>query len=355
MLSLAQQTSLALIPKVTGFISVICCSLILYDVVRDRKKWSSTYYRLLGFISCVDILVSFCIALSTWPIPRESGMLWAVGTTATCSLQGFFAQFGTTSILYHGSLSFYYLFVIRYGWKDDRIRKAERFMHVIPLVWGLGTSIAGLCLKLFNNALLWCWIAPDPRPDRGQHADIYRWAFFYGPLWLTLIVTTVNLILVFCHVRKTELSSNRFRFESSLVNRTSAFGNDISPQTGAEEVTSGAFSRKNRRRSSVQARKNLHRTREVSRQFLGYCIAAYLVWTPLTLLRLTQTISGKTYYPLLLLAVIMTPFHGLPRIIVYLAPRFAQAKREHPNAGAWYWFKSSLGPKDEDESSTEHT
>jgi len=364
--TLAQQKALALVPKVTGLISLIFSALIVISVARDKQKRSSTYHRLLAGISCVDISSSFWLGLSTWPIPRDSGVLWASGTTATCTLQGFFTEFGVASSFYNASLSFYYLFVIRYGWKDFRMRKVEPFMHTIPVVWGLWTAIAGLPLTLFNNANLWCWIAPHPlgcqdNPDveciRGDNADIYRWAFFYGPLWLMIIIVTVNVILVIRYVRKIELSTAIYRFGARFDQHTAAVSTvETAQEAEEEEITTTVpveeSSRRASRRSTV---KNLTRTREVTWQCMGYAGAFYLNWIALTLVRLIQTFNGKVHFSLLLIAAMMTPLQGLPNFIVYLAPRFAKLKRERPHAGFWNWVSGSLAPNEVQSSTAENT
>jgi hypothetical protein len=197
-------------PKLTGLISLCFSALVIYTVAICKEKRSKTYHRLLFGISCVDISSSFWLGLSTWPIPKETGIIWASGNTQTCTLQGFFTQFGVASSFYNASLSVYYLLVIRYGWKEASIHKIEPFLHAFPISWGLGTAIAGLPLTIFNSANLWCWVAPYQ--DRGTDADLYRWVLFYGPLWLMILVVTVSLILIFQHVRKIEKATERYRF-----------------------------------------------------------------------------------------------------------------------------------------------
>jgi hypothetical protein len=223
--SLAQQRTLALLPKITGFLSFMGSALIVFTVVRDEKKRNVVYHRLLCGLSVVDISASFWLALSTWPVPKDSGVVWAVGTTQTCTLQGFFTQFGISSSFYNASLSTYYLLVIRYGWKEHQIKRIEPYLHAAPCLWAGCTAIAGLPLKLFNNANLWCWIAPlpstcvsDPAVDciRGHHAEIYRWAFFYGPLWIMISIVTFNMIVLLLYVRKLERRSNVYSFSTRL-------------------------------------------------------------------------------------------------------------------------------------------
>jgi len=112
-LSYAQQLALVVLPKVAGLVSFVGSGLIVASVLKSKKKRSHTYHRLLFGISCVDMSSSFWLGLSTWPIPEETGLLWAAGNQQTCSLQGFFTQFGITSSFYNASLSLYFLPVIR--------------------------------------------------------------------------------------------------------------------------------------------------------------------------------------------------------------------------------------------------
>ena len=107
--TLAQQTALAVMPKITGFASMLFSSLVVYYVVCNKKKRHYTYHRLLASISICDLSSSFWLALSTWPIPRDSGLFWAVGNDRTCNVQGFFTQFGISSSFYNASISIYFL------------------------------------------------------------------------------------------------------------------------------------------------------------------------------------------------------------------------------------------------------
>jgi uncharacterized membrane protein len=133
--------------------------------------------------------------------------MFAVGSEATCTMQGFFIQVGIASSFYNVSLAIYYFLVIRKGWTEKEIRMLEPFMHSIPLLWGISTALIGIPLKLFNDANLWCWIASFPKGCegdeclRGVNAEFYRWLFFYGPLWASILFVSVCMMLVFVHVR----------------------------------------------------------------------------------------------------------------------------------------------------------
>lgn len=211
-LTLSQQTALAVLPKVFGSLSFCFSWVIIVAVLRDGKgKRSKVYHRLVLGMSCADVSSSFALALSTWPIPSSTGILWAVGNTQTCTAQGFFTQFGISSPLYNVSLSLYYLLAVRYGWREHELRRVEPYLHLLPFSWAILTGVAGLPLQIFNSANLWCWIGNGPEGSgRNENTDPYRWAFFYGPLWTAIIVVTINLILLFSYVRTVTLRSERY-------------------------------------------------------------------------------------------------------------------------------------------------
>lgn len=54
--------------------------------------------------------------------------------------------------------------------------------------------------------------------------------------------------------------------------------------------------------------------------------------------------NGKIYYPLLLIAAMTTPLQGLPNVIVYLGPKFREARRRHPDAPFVNLVVSSVSP-----------
>lgn len=109
-------------------------------------------------------------ALSTWPIPAGSGPLYASGTTASCTVQGFFIQLSLAAPMYNLFLAAHYLLVIKYGWSAVELNAAEKRVHPLIMTIAFGIAIAGIPLKIFNNANVWCWIAPNPNdPDRGNN------------------------------------------------------------------------------------------------------------------------------------------------------------------------------------------
>jgi hypothetical protein len=207
----SQEKVLAILPKISGWASAFFSTFTFVIVFRDRSKRQKVYHRLVLGMACADISSSLWLSLSTWPIPRETGILWAVGTTQSCTAQGFFTQLGISSPLYNVSLSLYYVLAVRFNWKEERLRKVEPILHLGPWLWALGTSTAGVPLQIFNSANLWCWIADYP--GRNMETNKYRWAFFYGPLWTTLIVVSINLFLLFQYVWAVTRKSEQHIFQ----------------------------------------------------------------------------------------------------------------------------------------------
>ena len=197
------------------------------------------------------------------------------------------------------------------------MKKIERFLHGIPLLWGLGTAIVGLPLTLYNPANFWCWVAHTN--SRGAHAQAFRWAFFYGPLWLTEIVVTTNLMRVFVHVRRITKSSEGHVFGNrnknpSRYSRSQSFDVETGMSTdGSSAPQRASFERKQEtssitnsdddkssrkssflRQSVTQLRKSItagsrekatkyaQKRRQVANQCFRYAIAFYVTWVPIT-------------------------------------------------------------------------
>jgi hypothetical protein len=402
--SSGQQQALAIVPKVTGLLSAALSGLIASVICRDPTKRSKVYHRLILGMSLADISSSLWLSLSTWPIPAETGILWAVGTVTSCNFQGFFTQFGISSPLYNLSLSIYYVLAVRFGWREERLKKVELYFHVVPVSWALGTAIAGLPLEIFNSANLWCWIADDTIGDRNSSTNIYRWVFFYGPLWTAIVVVTICLWIVFAFVRSVTLQSERhsmirppvptttrhFRpqetsdmaasqptdndqvendvhnatkggsqkdeetsvrlqgVEDSVLEESSLknTGNDTSDKMSVSQRFSAAITSLRGRRNSLETTPQFaKRRREVAYQCLRYALAFYWTWIPISILRILQTANAKPVYALFFLAAMNTPFQGLPNCLAYLYPRFVTVRKANPNTNFVKLVRLSLAPE----------
>ena len=150
------QKIIAIMLSVSGSVSFISSSAIIYHILRSHNGLSTTYHRLIFGLSVADIVSSCGFILSTIMTPKEMNYFtpFALGSVATCDIQGFIVSGGILcTTMYTSSLCFYYLSIIVFNKKDDYIRsKLEVWLHAVPILTTLtlGTSTA-LSQKHYNN------------------------------------------------------------------------------------------------------------------------------------------------------------------------------------------------------------
>jgi hypothetical protein len=253
-------------------------------------------------MSTCDIFVSSWFFLTSWPIPRGTPDVYgAVGTHGSCVAQGFFSQFSIAVVMYNAMLALFYLLKIRWQWRDRRIAtKVEPFMHAWALIFGIGTSSAGVALNLYNNDIWECWISPMPLDCkeswdnngettciRGDNASLYRWVLYYAPLWFAIVFVTLVMFLVYRAVRAVEVRNEKYLPAGMLARRK--------------------------------------HSKQVAEQGFWYCGAFYITWIFPTITRLTQVINHEAPYTLVIITAMFVPMQGFFNCLVYMHPRY---KRE---------------------------
>ena len=221
----ARQKAIAIAPKFTSLASVFGSTFIIQAIVRDKRKMETPFHRFLLGMCLTDAMSSTWFFLGTWPVPAGTVGVWgAVGNGGSCIAQGFFSQLSLTTAMYNASLSVFYLLQIGFGWKNAKIRrKVEPFLHGTSVTIGLGTAIAALPLRLYNNDYWECWISPFPTDCqeswknggetdciRGDNASLYRWVFYYGPLWAAIVAVTVCMSMVYRAVLRKEKRMDQY-------------------------------------------------------------------------------------------------------------------------------------------------
>jgi len=292
------KTAFVIAPKISASLSMIGSILILIDVWRRGKRNRKAQHRILLGMSIVDIHSSIWTALSSYPI--KGGV---VSNQPLCSAQGWGLQMSITVPIYNTMLSALYLLVVRYKWSEGRLRKMEYFFHGMPLIFGLTTSFAGLGLKLYNNARLWCWISSYPSTCkgsyknngvndcvRGNNAQIYRLAFYYGPLFLTIFLSIL-------------LMGSTVQYVVSIERKVLKYN---------------------------LARSGVSYSRRVATQSFCYLAAFFITWTPLVTSRCIEFIGNTPPRWLLLLGAFFASSQGLFNCLVYFRPNILKYKNKHP-------------------------
>mmetsp|Transcript_15479 Transcript_15479/g.23517 ORF Transcript_15479/g.23517 Transcript_15479/m.23517 type:complete len:383 (+) Transcript_15479:141-1289(+) len=296
------EIALAVIPKITGLISFLCSSYIVQHVLRNPKRRSQTYHRILLGMSMGDMVGSFSNFLSTWPIPAGEAW-WAIGSTLSCDITGFIDQLGSlVTPLYSGSLATFYVLQLRLEFTKHKIKKVEWLFHAFPIGLGIGFATAGSFLKLYSNAGFICWIAPYPddcdSPEtciRGWNYNFYRIAFMYAWVWATLLYVAISMLVIFVHTHRVEKSADKYR-----------------------------FSGKDRKKSEA-----------VAFQAFLYVGSFFSTWIFGSIARILRAITGKTFYSILILMATFFPLGGFFNFCIYCRPRYLKAREKNKEASSF--------------------
>jgi hypothetical protein len=302
--SISQQMVLAIVPKVSSMLSILCGLYIIWDTISLPRNTRKMYHRIILGMSLSDVVSSSAWFFTTWPTPPEVLPVWgASGTQATCSAQGFFAQLSLATVLYNGSLALYYYLVIRRGWTERALEqsKVEWFMHGISLSIPLATSSAAVGLGLMNPLGWDCWIAGVPLNckeswvnngkstcTRGDNSNLYQWVFFYLPLWMTILTVTYIMGMILHQFREADKSIDKWRQKA--------------------EGTGTAHTSQNRNGARNSARNR--RSKEIGKQCLFYVGAFYVTWLFPTILRIHELTSDTVWYHWVQISAAFVPLQG---------------------------------------------
>jgi len=258
-------------------------------------------------MSVTDILSSICTVLGRIPAPKDAPQYYGIGTTKTCSAQGFVYMSIISTVVYNSALAVYFLLVVRYQWKEVDIKKAERLMHILAIGIWLISGITCLALNLFNPDYFICFIGTLPTNcmtdcERGFNPTAFRWGFFYGPVWVMIIAVTTIMGLVYHTVLTQERRMDRFEFRSSTMTESSG-----SP--AIREAVRRKYSKK------------------VAIQGMWYLVPFYLTWIFPMLIHALSTQNVDINYKILLdIMAFFMPLQGFMNLCVYLRPAYLRRR-----------------------------
>lgn len=293
------QKNLVIIIRTSGLLSVLGSSWITAEILSDRRnKLRLAYHRFLLGMSLSDIVASFFWFLSSWCVPE--GTWWgAAGNAATCQMQAFFTRFNITTALYNVALAVYYLLVLRFRWKESRIRKrVEPLLHFVAIATGLATAISGLIIGAFGSRGPYCHVPPGLLNTRvGQF-------FVSGSAWfiISIVVMTACMIVCFLHIRQTEAASIR-HYRRSVQSAPL-------PRQGAGLGSS--------------------KSREFALQGTLY-VAAFCIAYAFPIALNIRILAGKeTAFIVYYIAHFFFPLQGFFNFFIYVRPRYRKFHRDFP-------------------------
>lgn len=210
-----QWIALSIIPRFTGFFSIVGSSAIIYMILSDReKKLVKSYHRIMLVMSFFDILQSVALAASTSAFPRETPIYGSIGNMSTCRVQFIFLTLGLAVPMCNASLSIYYLLTIKYRYPSrDFARKIEPFLHASSVL--VPTSIVILSSVTKSGDV----VIPADVPYCA--ISLYSWIGWIVvsiPIF-SFSVCLYSMLSISCYASKLSTRVRRFSFSENQINR----------------------------------------------------------------------------------------------------------------------------------------
>ncbi len=310
-----QSRILINVPRLTGTLSIIGSSVIIYIILNDRKqKLRRVYHRILLAYSVFDILCSFVYALSSLVVPRNTPGVWgAMGNTATCEASGFFLQFTFSLGLYGAFICVYYVLVLRYNIREATIaRKIEPIVHFVAIFFPLALGCVMLHKNMYNPANIfvgWCFMNCYPMDclrreeiECQRGADYAFWVLLHNvPFFGFFGGVVVSCVLTFQKIRSAERRGARW---------------------------------------SVSQHQSRIRLRESATQAFLYIAAFFFthIWFGITGFFSSQPATKENrsfYFAIVLITKIFQPLQGFFNCYIYIRPRFNSIRRRRHEL-PWY-------------------
>jgi hypothetical protein len=365
-----QEVVLSVLSIISGVLSILGSSTIVFKVVNSFNK-SAPYDRLLLGLSCCDILASVTYAINPFLLNSETSQrVWAFGNDTTTTMLGFLAQFSFAAIWYNGMLSYYYLLTVKYGVKrKDFAKKYERYMHFGTWGFFLITATIGAFMGFYGELEIGqgAWIVNWPEGCEATEScksQFIGLAFGGVPTFFTFISLIVNNLRIYYHVRK-QLSPENDRDQTTgaakqqgdavcdltdMSSTSSKNGGDWSTReppkaSSSHSLGSIALSTANQRSSTH----SVH-IREVVMQGFLYVASFALAYTAAITLRVLEGMDytakdeGRIYW-LLVLDAFLKPLQGFLNLFVYCRPNYVRFRANYPELGRlWAIRKACLDP-----------
>jgi hypothetical protein len=307
-LTAQQQLAVAIIPRVTGMMSVLGSSFIIFEVLKNPKKRGMAYHLQMLALSIVDFLYSTSWFVYDWPAP-DSG--W-------CTARGFLNILaGTPEAMLNAGVCVYYLFFVYFSWSEEKILRYQRVLIVFPIIWGLISAILTLAQGMINlNPVTgFCWLYPAPAgctgsdctPDK-YYYDLYAFVFLQIFRWISFAVGVISMCFVYYKVSKDEREQGGQAPAGWLWFLQHEEGQDTSRTI---------------------------RSRRMARQAFWYLLNFFLTYVGSTLWSIVVASGGTPSFGLMCFMFIFLPWQGFWNAIIYIRPRYMRNREKYPSMSIW--------------------
>ena len=331
------------VPMVTGTLSACSSGLIIYIISRSQQKLSTTYHRIMAFMSAFDIISSIFIALGTIMMPPDTVFKYAgplLGNKVTCQIQGWLILFGlcgSTSL--NACLTWYFVCSIVFKMKASNIRKyIEPIMYIYAVIIALFVPSFYLSKDLLNPHSYdsFCTILGRPEScdedlwhlwdlctwSEGDFEDYSRYldiSFVVFGMQFLLIVLGMSIILW-----------TTFRNYREIKSANHQNNNNSLPDNEVEEEVPGV--------KSTDSLRSLKYTRVLILQALMYISSYMLTWA----FNALSAIWSISNFNLDAINGVLFPLQGFWNLLIFLYDK-TYLIRQHDENGHdisfWMAFK----------------
>lgn len=244
----------AIAPRISGGLSALSSSLIIFIIARSEPKLTTIYHRIMFGMSCADILGSVAMGLTTLPMPSElqegdEDINYAgtrLGNEKTCQVQGFFVNFGLMCMLiYNGSLCFYYACIIAFRMGETTVKcKVEPFLHIVPVASALVLALHPLIRDTYRATGYTAWCFTSAIHSK-KSAEVRIVIISLLPLTMfTCLLLVVRKVRIIQRELKSIVPSEimneyNFSLQSGVIRRTD-MNNKRSSKKRFDEYSTGA-------------------------------------------------------------------------------------------------------------------
>ena len=334
-----------IVPMVTGTLSACSSGLIIYIISRSQQKLSTTYHRIMAFMSTFDIISSIFIALGTIMMPSDSIFKYAgplLGNKVTCQIQGWLVVFGlcgSTSL--NACLTWYFVCSIVFKVHSVTIRKRiEPFMHIYTVIIALFVPSFYLSKDLMNPSLYdnFCVIVTYPEScDDEKWYDLNEcvWDESTGPqYWLLATITTAihfgsivtgMSIILWTIIRTSQHNKNNSRpLDENLEGAASESKTEDQGTKMAEVMT-------------------IENSRVLVLQALMYIAVFFLTW----IFNLLSVVFNVRNDELDLMNSILFPLQGFWNFLIFLYDKTHIIRQYNSSLSFWQAVKKTLSEPSE--------
>jgi MFS family permease len=324
-----------IVPLITGLLSACSSGLIIYIISNSQQKLSTTYHRLMAFMSFFDIVSSIFIALGTIMLPSDTIYKFAgpiLGNDITCQIQGWLIVFGlvgATSL--YASLAWYFVLKISFKLDANTVRRwIEPVMYCYTLILAIFVPTFYLYKNIFHPTPYEsvCTIAPYP-----ESCDEDEWYDWKKCTWGD------DVLEDYFRYMKTSVIVVTMQFMIVLVCMAVILWTSIKKNNPSEEIIDGTANEiANNEDNSMNSHRiveDISHTRVLVFQAMMYIGALFITW----ILTCVSEFFEIACFELDVINTILFPLQGFWNLLIFLYDKTYLIRHGEGNISLWHATK----------------